>query len=86
MRGGEALHPVLMTYHDHRWRTGPAGTLQLTDGPYAEAKEVLGGFFLLDVADLDEAVQWAARMPAAWRGKVEVRPVVPQRASAAATP
>ena len=85
MRGGEALHPVSMTT-TITVADGPGGDMQLTDGPYAEAKEVLGGFFLLDVADLDEAVQWAARMPAAWRGKVEVRPVVPQRASAAATP
>ena len=85
MRGGEALHPVSMTT-TITVADGPGGDMQLTDGPYAEAKEVLGGFFLLDVADLDEAVQWAARMPAAWRGKVEVRPVVPQRAPAAATP
>jgi hypothetical protein len=85
MRGGEALHPVSMTT-TITVADGPGGDTQLTDGPYAEAKEVLGGFFLLDVADLDEAVQWAARMPAAWRGKVEVRPVVPQRAPAAATP
>jgi hypothetical protein len=41
------------------------------DGPYAEAKEVLGGFFLLEAADLDEASKWAAQIPAAWRGKVE---------------
>jgi hypothetical protein len=47
----------------------------LTDGPFAEAKEVLGGFYLIEAADLDEAIAWAARIPAAWRGKVEVRPV-----------
>lgn len=78
LRGGEALHPASMattiTVAD-----GPGSDVRLTDGPYAEAKEVLGGFFLLDVADLDEAVRWAARMPAAWRGKVEVRPIVPPR-------
>jgi hypothetical protein len=48
----------------------------MTDGPYAEAKEVLGGFYLLEAEDLDEAVKWAAQIPAAWRGKVEVRPVL----------
>jgi hypothetical protein len=85
LRGGEALYPVSMTT-TITMADGPGGDVQLTDGPYAEAKEVLGGFFLLDVADLDAAVGWAARMPAAWRGKVEVRPVVPQRAPAAATP
>jgi hypothetical protein len=46
-----------------------------TDGPYAEAKEALGGYFLLDCASLDEAVDWAARIPAATYGAVEVRPV-----------
>lgn len=85
LRGGEALYPVSMTT-TITVADGPGGDVQLTDGPYAEAKEVLGGFFLLDVADLDAAVGWAARMPAAWRGKVEVRPVVPQRPRAATTP
>jgi hypothetical protein len=47
-----------------------------TDGPFAETKEVLGGFYLLRCADLDEALRWAAKIPGAWRGKVEVRPVV----------
>lgn len=56
---------------------GKGGDVLLTDGPYAEAKEVLGGFIPLEAADLDEALRWAARIPAAWRGKVEVRPVVP---------
>jgi hypothetical protein len=51
------------------------GEVLLTDGPFAEAKEVLGGFYLIEAADLDEAIAWAARIPAAWRGKVEVRPV-----------
>ncbi|HEX3491364.1 MAG TPA: YciI family protein [Streptosporangiaceae bacterium] len=78
LRGGEALHSPAMTT-TITVADGPGGDVRLTDGPFAEAKEVLGGFFLLDVADLDEAVRWAARMPAAWRGKVEVRPVVPPR-------
>ena len=46
--------------------------------PYAEAKEVLGGFFLIEAADLDEATRWAGKIPATWDGgKVELRPVVP---------
>jgi hypothetical protein len=49
--------------------------LLVTDGPYAEAKEALGGYFLLDCDSLDEAVDWAARIPAAAYGAVEVRAV-----------
>ena len=45
------------------------------DGPYAEAKEALGGYFLFECASIDEAVEWAARIPAAEHGAVEVRPV-----------
>ena len=51
------------------------GKSQVLDGPYAEAKEQLGGYFLIDVPDLDEALSWAARCPAAGHGVVEVRPV-----------
>jgi hypothetical protein len=47
----------------------------VTDGPYAEVKEALGGFFILDCPSLDEALDWAARIPAAEHGAVEVRPV-----------
>jgi hypothetical protein len=47
----------------------------VTDGPYAEAKEALGGYFLLECDSLHEAVEWAARIPAASHGAVEVRPV-----------
>ena len=49
----------------------------VTDGPYAETKEVLTGFFLLECTDLDHAIQVAATIPAAWNGAVEVRPVIP---------
>jgi len=45
------------------------------DGPYAETKEQLGGYFLIDVPDLDAALSWAARCPAAGHGAVEVRPI-----------
>lgn len=53
------------------------GKRQVQDGPYAETKEQLGGFMLIEAASLDEALDWAAKCPAAASGKVEVRPVVP---------
>lgn len=53
------------------------GRTHVVDGPYAEAKEQLGGFHIIDVPDLDTALQWAARCPSAARGAVEVRPVWP---------
>ncbi len=52
------------------------GAPLVTDGPYAETKEQLGGFFLLDCENLDEAIEWAAKIPVAKRGVIEVRPVV----------
>ena len=53
------------------------GETLLTDGPYAETKEVLGGFYLIDVGDLDAALDFAAKVPAArMGGLVEVRPLV----------
>jgi hypothetical protein len=53
------------------------GHAHVADGPYAEAKEQLGGFHIIDVPDLDAALAWAARCPSASRGVVEVRPVWP---------
>ena len=47
-----------------------------TDGPFAETREQLGGYYLVDVKDLDEAIHWAAKIPDAARGTVEVRPVM----------
>ncbi len=54
------------------------GDTLTTDGPFAETKEVLGGFYMVDVADLDRAIELAAKIPdAAWgRGRVEVRPIM----------
>ena len=52
------------------------GETLLTDGPFAELKEQLGGYYLLECADLDEALRWAATIPAARSGSVEVRPVI----------
>jgi hypothetical protein len=55
------------------------GDVVTADGPYAETKEALTGYYLLEAADLDEAVRIAARIPAAWGGAVEVRPVLAAR-------
>jgi hypothetical protein len=54
-----------------------------TDGPFAETKEVLGGYYLVDVETLDEALEWAAKIPSARLGHIEVRPVVMREAEVA---
>jgi len=79
MRGGEALYaPEMAT--TVTVKGGKGGDVVVTDGPYAEAKEVLGGYFMIEAADLDDAIKWAAKIPASWAGgKVEVRPVAPMR-------
>jgi len=69
---GNALKPT-DTATTVRVRNGK--TLQ-TDGPFAETKEQLGGYYLLDVPDLDTAVRWAEKCPAAPFGSIEVRPVM----------
>jgi len=51
------------------------GKTQVLDGPYADSKEQLGGYYLIDVPDLDAAISWAARCPGASHGVVELRPV-----------
>ncbi len=68
---GEALEPTT-TATSVRIRDGH---LAVTDGPFAETKEALGGFYLLECADLDEAIEMAAKIPAAKRGTIEVRPI-----------
>lgn len=70
--GGEGLQPTA-TATTVRVRDGE--TL-LTDGPFAETREQLGGYYLIDCADLDEANRWAAKIPDAATGAVEVRPVM----------
>ena len=71
LQGGERLRP-----------TTDATTVQLrdgdvltSDGPFAETKEQIGGYFVVDCKDLDEAISWAARIPQAQTGSVEIRPV-----------
>lgn len=60
------------------------GKRQIHDGPYAESKEMLGGFYVINVPDLDAALDWAARSPAATYGAVEVRPTLPSPPTAEA--
>jgi hypothetical protein len=68
----EALHPT-RTATTVRVRDGKTMT---TDGPFAETKEVLGGYYLLNCKDLDEAIEMAAKIPGAKHGSIEIRPVV----------
>src|SRR5882757_5230782 len=56
------------------------GKTQVLNGPYPDSKEQLGGYYLIDVPDLDAAISWAARCPGASHGTIEVRPVWPTRA------
>jgi len=65
------------------WDTPKATTVKVrdgktltTDGPFAETREQLGGFYVVDCANLDEAIKWAAKLPGAKFGSVEIRPVV----------
>jgi hypothetical protein len=71
MLAAEPLHPV-QTATTVRVRNGQ---MSMTDGPFAETKEQLAGFYLIDAKDLNEAVSWAARIPPARYGSIEVRPV-----------
>ena len=68
----EALHPT-HTATTVRVRDGKTLT---TDGPFAETKEVLGGYYLLNCKDLDEALEMAAKIPGAKHGSIEVRPII----------
>lgn len=72
MVSGEALHDA-DTASTVRVRDGQR---IVTDGPFIETKEVVGGFYVIDVADIDEALEWAARIPNVHFGSVEVRPVM----------
>jgi len=72
MAGGEALMPPEMATRV-RVRGGKTETM---DGPYAETKERLGGYYMLDCADLDAALRYAAMIPTAATGTIEVRPVM----------
>jgi hypothetical protein len=71
MRGGERLRPS----SDATVVRAANGKTQVLNGPYAEIKEQLGGYYVIDVADLDAAISWAARCPGAAHGAIEVRPI-----------
>jgi hypothetical protein len=69
---GDALQPT-STATSVRDKDGEP---MVTDGPFAETKEQLGGYYLLDVADLDEAIKWAHKCPGAQYGTIELRPIM----------
>jgi hypothetical protein len=69
---GDGLYPTA-TATTIRVRDGHR---DVTDGPFAETKEQLGGFYVLDCRDLDEAIEWAAKIPGSQIGSVEIRPVL----------
>ncbi len=71
MLGGEALHPTSAAT-TVRVRDGKTVA---TDGPFAETKEALGGYYLIEAANLDEAIDAAARIPGAQHGAIEIRPI-----------
>lgn len=71
MEAGEALHPT-PSATTVRVRDGQ---IVATDGPFAETKEALGGFYLINAKDLDEAIEVAAKIPGAKHGSIEVRPI-----------
>jgi len=73
MLAGDALHP---TSKGARVSVDGSGKRKVVDGPFAEAKEVIGGYYLIQVKSKEEAVEWAARCPGAAHGVVEVREVM----------
>lgn len=69
--GGERLRPTAMATSVRM----VSGKTEVLNGPYAETREQLGGYYMIDVPDLDAALSWAARCPGASHGTMEVRPV-----------
>ena len=69
--GGERLHPASSATIVR----SKGGKTSVVNGPYAEAKEQLGGYYLIEAPDLDAAITWAARCPGASHGAMEVRPI-----------
>ncbi len=69
---GDPLQPIATatTVRDN------GGEPLVTDGPFAETKEQLGGYYVLEVADVDEAIKWAHKCPGARRGSIELRPIM----------
>ena len=71
--GGEGLEPTALAT---TVQIQPSGDQIVTDGPFAETKEQLGGFYLLECENLDEALEWAKKVPLTPPGSIEVRPVM----------
>ena len=71
LQGGERLRPTT----DATTVRVSGGEVLVSDGPFAETKEQMGGFYLVDCKDLDEAIEIASKLPAAQHGTVEVRPI-----------
>jgi hypothetical protein len=71
LQGGERLHPTT----DATTVRVTGGEVVVSDGPFAETKEQMGGFYIVDCKDLDEAIEIASKIPAATHGLVEVRPI-----------
>ena len=69
---GDALQPVSTA----TTVTRENGKIEVTDGPFAETKETLGGYYLLECKSLDDAIEYAAKIPTAEHGRIEVRPVM----------
>ena len=78
LRSGSELAPIASAT-TVRVRNGKVLT---TDGPFAETKEQLGGYYLIDVANLDEAIKWAAKVPSALNGSIEIRPQTEHQSNA----
>lgn len=76
MRGGD---PLLPSTSAHTVRVS-GGATQVLDGPYAETKEQLAGYYLIEVPDMQTALHWAARCPGASHGTIEVRPILDMKA------
>jgi len=76
IRGGERLRPT----SEATTVRVKSGKTEVLDGPYADTKEQLGGYFMIDVPDLDAALAWAAKCPGASTGTMEVRPIWPMQA------
>jgi len=69
---GDALQPVSTA----TTVTRENGKIEITDGPFAETKETLGGYYLLECKSLDEAIEHAAKIPTATHGRIEIRPLM----------
>src|SRR5580700_5772279 len=76
LKSSSGLYPASTATTVRAASDKPNDKPQVLDGPYADSKEQLGGFHIIEVADLDAAIAWAARSPTALHGVVEVRPVV----------